>query len=72
MRAYFHASELALALAPQGDYMHHVETMLKQQQTRLSLSLDELRTFDAELTRSGVRNALSQDQMPGSACTMLC
>ena len=33
-----------------GDYMHHVESMLKQNQTRLLLSLDELRSFDAELT----------------------
>ena len=36
----------------QGDYMHHVELMLKQQRTRLLLSLDELRNFDVELTRS--------------------
>ena len=28
------------------------ETMMKMQQTRLLLSLDELRSFDAELTRS--------------------
>lgn len=32
--------------------MHHVESMLKQQQTRLLLSLDDLRSFDVELTRS--------------------
>ena len=33
--------------------MSHVETMMKMQQTRLLLSLDELRNFDGELTRSG-------------------
>ena len=32
--------------------MHHVELMLKQHHTRLLLSLDELRNFDVELTRS--------------------
>jgi DNA replication licensing factor MCM3 len=39
----------------QGDYMTHVDTMLKQRRTRLLLSLDELRTFDAELTRQVLR-----------------
>lgn len=39
----------------QGDYMHHVESMLKQGDRRLMLSLDELRTFDAELTRNLIR-----------------
>ena len=42
----------------QGDYMTHVDTMLKQRRTRLLLSLDELRTFDAELTRQ-VRRRLA-------------
>jgi len=39
--------------------MQHVETMLKQKQTRLALSLDELRTFDAGLARkSGCHSRL--------------
>ena len=38
--------------APQGDHMHHVETMLKQGGSRLVLSLDELRSFDSELARA--------------------
>ena len=37
----------------QGSYMHNVESMMKQGANRLLLSLDELRTFDAELTRAG-------------------
>ena len=39
----------------QGEYMHTVEAMLKQSRSRLMLSLDDLRTFDAELTRSLMR-----------------
>ena len=36
----------------QGDAMHRVDTMLKHSASRLLLSLDELRSFDAELTRN--------------------
>ena len=39
----------------QGEYMHTVESMLKQNRCRLMLSLDDLRSFDAELTRSLMR-----------------
>ena len=35
--------------------MHHVESMLKANQTRLLLSLDDLRAFDPELTRNLMR-----------------
>ena len=36
----------------QGAYMHHVEAMLNRGGARLLLSLDDLRSFDAELTRA--------------------
>lgn len=39
----------------QGEHVAEVEMMVKRQSTRLVLSLDELRTFDAELARSLMR-----------------
>ena len=44
-------------LRMQMDYMRHVNAMTAAQQTRLMLSIDELRSFDAELTRKCVRPA---------------
>lgn len=39
----------------QTGYERNIEAMLKQRQTRLMLSLDDLRAFDAELTRNLLR-----------------
>ena len=39
----------------QGDYMHNIDSMLKQGSSRLMLNLDELRRFDADLTRNLLR-----------------
>ena len=45
------AKRAFLDFLDQADYMQHVESMLKRGTNRLLLSLDELRSFDAELTR---------------------
>ncbi|KAL1495133.1 hypothetical protein AB1Y20_016999 [Prymnesium parvum] len=39
----------------QRDYMRHVNAMSAARKTRLMLSIDELRSFDAELTRNFMR-----------------